>query len=79
MRQRSATRESTGKERAVALETEDPQAAAVGWSNVDHDVMRQAPWVPIANGTETDLTSRRIGNYQFSPFFGIRFDQLWVR
>jgi YVTN family beta-propeller protein len=65
-------------ERARAIETEDPQAAAVAWSRVDHDIMRQAPWLPIANGTETDLSSRRVGNYQFNPFFGVLIDQLWV-
>jgi peptide/nickel transport system substrate-binding protein len=64
---------------ASAIATDDPQAAPVAWSRIDHDVMQEAPWVPIANGTETDLISRRTGNYQFNPFFGVLFDQLWVR
>ncbi len=46
------------------------QAAAVAWSRIDHDVMQEAPWVPIANGAEVDLISRRVGNYQFNPFWG---------
>ncbi len=55
------------------------QAAAVAWSRIDHDVMQEAPWVPIANGAEVDLISRRVGNYQFNPFWGVLPDQLWVR
>jgi peptide/nickel transport system substrate-binding protein len=66
-------------EHARAIATDDPQAAAVAWSRVDHHIMQEAPWIPIANGTETDLISRRVGNYQFNPFFGVLFDQLWVR
>jgi len=27
----------------------------------------------------TDLISRRVGNYQFHPLWGLLVDQLWVR
>ena len=65
-------------DRARALPT-GSQAAALAWSRIDHDVMQEAPWIPIANGTEVDLISRRVGNYQFNPFWGVLPDQLWVR
>jgi peptide/nickel transport system substrate-binding protein len=55
------------------------QAAAVAWSRIDRDVMQEAPWIPIANGAGVDLISRRVGNYQFNPFWGVLLDQLWVR
>ena len=55
------------------------QAAALAWSRIDHDVMQEAPWIPIASGTEVDLISRRVGNYQFNPVWGVLPDQLWVR
>jgi hypothetical protein len=41
--------------------------------------MQEAPLIPIASGTEVDLISRRVGNYQFNPFWGVLPDQLWVR
>jgi peptide/nickel transport system substrate-binding protein len=66
-------------ERARAIATGDPQTAAVAWSRIDRDVMQEAPWIPIANGAQADLISRHVGNYQFNPFWGVLFDQLWVR
>ena len=65
-------------DRARTLAT-GSQAAALAWSRIDHDVMQEAPWIPIAAGTEVDLISRRVGNYQFNPFWGVLPDQLWVR
>jgi hypothetical protein len=44
-----------------------------------NDVIQDAPWIPIANGTEVDLISRHVGNYQFNPFWGVLPDQFWVR
>ena len=65
-------------DRARTLAT-GSQAAAIAWSRIDRDVMQEAPWIPIANGTEVDLISRRVGNYQFNPQWGALYDQLWVR
>jgi peptide/nickel transport system substrate-binding protein len=66
-------------QQARAIATDDPQAAAVARSRIDRAVMKEAPWIPIANGTQDDLISRRVGNYQFNPFWGVLLDQLWVR
>jgi peptide/nickel transport system substrate-binding protein len=65
-------------DRARTLAT-GSQAAALAWSKIDHEVMQKAPLIPIAIGTEVDLISRRVGNYQFNPFWGVLPDQLWVR
>jgi ABC-type transport system substrate-binding protein/class 3 adenylate cyclase len=65
--------------RASALQLTDPQAAASLWSEIDRDVMRQAPIIPIGNGGTADLISRRAGNYQYNPQWGPLFDQMWVR
>ena len=65
--------------RAGALEVTDPQAATALWSTIDRDVMQQAPWAPYANGSQIDLVSRRVGNYQNSLQWGPLFAQMWVR
>jgi YVTN family beta-propeller protein len=65
--------------RASALQLSDPQAAASLWSEIDRDVMRQAPIIPVGNGWAADLVSRRVGNYQYNPQWGVLLDQLWVR
>jgi peptide/nickel transport system substrate-binding protein len=65
--------------RATALEVTDPQAATALWSRIDRDVMQQAPWAPYANGSQIDVVSRRVGNYQYSLQWGPLFDQMWVR
>jgi hypothetical protein len=35
--------------------------------------------VPLATSKSFDILSKRVGNYQFSPTFGMLVDQLWVR
>ena len=65
--------------RAGALEATDPQAATKLWNTIDRDVVQQAPWAPYANGSQIDLVSRRVGNYQNSLQWGPLFDQMWVR
>jgi peptide/nickel transport system substrate-binding protein len=64
---------------AQALQASDPQAAAALWSTIDRQAMQQAPWVPVDNQEQTDLVSRRVGNYQYNTEWGPLFDQMWVR
>jgi DNA-binding SARP family transcriptional activator len=45
----------------------------------DRDIVDQAPWLPTVTPTWTDFISKRTGNYQFHPLWGILIDQLWVR
>jgi YVTN family beta-propeller protein len=65
--------------RARSLQATDPGAASRLWRKVDHDIVRQAPWVFLQNPTSIDLVSRRVGNYQYNPQWGILLDQLWVK
>ena len=38
-----------------------------------------APEVPLFTPTHVNIVSKRVGNYQYNPEWGILFDQLWVR
>ena len=65
--------------RAEGLEPTDPQRAAAAWAAVDRRVMSLAPVAPMYVQRWVDLVSRRAGNYEFSPEWGVLVDQLWVR
>ena len=64
---------------ARSLEVADPGAASRLWRQVDHDIVQQAPWVFLQNGLRATLVSRRVGNYQYNPQWGVLLDQLWVK
>jgi len=65
--------------RARALEVTDPALASSLWTRVDREVVDQAPVVPLVNPKQVDFLSGRVGNYQYSPQWGVLLDQLWVR
>ena len=65
--------------RALSLDQTDPSAANALWANVDHDVVDQAPWVPLLNPQSFDFVSKRVGNYQYNPQWHGLGDQMWVR
>ncbi|HYB86913.1 MAG TPA: ABC transporter substrate-binding protein [Streptosporangiaceae bacterium] len=67
-----------GIQRALRLQSSDPQAAVRAWADVDRLVTGQAPWLPTVNLNAVDFVSRRTGGYQFHPQWGILLDQLWV-
>jgi YVTN family beta-propeller protein len=54
-------------------------AEAYAWTAVDRRIVKRAPSVPYANDLQLTLLSRRTGNYQFNPQWGVLLDQLWVR
>jgi YVTN family beta-propeller protein len=56
---------------------ERPSDAA--WARAERRIVDQAPVVPLTNPNAVYLTSRRVGNYQYSQHLGVLFDQLWVR
>ena len=66
-------------ERARRLGLTDPDVANRAWQKVYRDIMDRAPWLPTVTPTWTDFISKRVGNYQFHPLWGILADQLWVR
>jgi peptide/nickel transport system substrate-binding protein len=65
--------------RAERLQLTDPAKARELWASIEHDVMDQAPWVPLASRTWSNAVSRRLGNFQVSVQYGPLIDQMWVR
>ena len=65
--------------RAYLLQTSNPAAAGDVWSAIDHELVDQAPWVPLYNPRALTALSARVGNYQYHPFWRVLLDQLWVR
>ena len=66
-------------DRARLLGLTDPPAASRAWERVYRDIVDEAPWLPTVTPTWTDFISKRAGDYQFHPLWGILIDQLWVR
>jgi len=66
----------TAARRAQAL---DPRAGGELWSRADRALTDTAAAVPFANLRTVVLVSKRVRNYQYHPFWGTLFDQLWVR
>jgi ABC-type transport system substrate-binding protein/DNA-binding SARP family transcriptional activator len=64
---------------ALALQPRDPSAAWALWARIDHEIVGQAPWVPVYNPRSLVMLSARVGNYQFDPYWSVLIDQLWVR
>jgi len=64
---------------ALALQARNPSSAAALWARIDHELVDQAPWVPVYNPRSLVMLSTRIGNYQFDPYWSVLIDQLWVR
>jgi peptide/nickel transport system substrate-binding protein len=65
-------------DRARSLQVEQPSAANALWSRIDHELTDRAVWLPLVNPKTTDFVSRRVGNYQYHPLWGLLVDQLWV-
>jgi hypothetical protein len=49
------------------------------WARIERELVDRAVWLPMVTHRTTDLVSRRIGNDQFHPLWGLLVDQLWVR
>jgi peptide/nickel transport system substrate-binding protein len=65
--------------RATALQAQDPPAATLLWQRIEREILAQAPVVPTDNRRNVDYVSKRVGNYQYHPQWGVLLDQLWVR
>ena len=63
---------------ALKLEATGSDAAPM-WARIERDVVDLAPWVPLFTPSHLNIVSKRVGNYQYNPEWGILFDQLWVR
>ena len=65
--------------RARQAQTVDPAFARRRWSEVDHALTDDAPWVPGPVTRYFTVRSPRLGNYQASPVYGQLPDRMWVR
>jgi peptide/nickel transport system substrate-binding protein len=65
--------------RALALQTTDLYLANLLWARIDRDVVADAPLVPLFTFQEVDIVSKRVGNFQYQPQWGVLLDQLSVR
>ncbi len=63
---------------AAVLQAVDPRAAAARWAQLDRQLTDQAVFLPTVTPNEVDLVSRRAGNYQYNPVWGVLVDQLMV-
>ena len=64
---------------AMALAGTDPEAALTEWGNIDYDMMKLAPAVPLFTPKDVDLISTRLGNYEFSSQFHWLVGNSWVQ
>ncbi len=69
----------TQMDRAIAVQAQDPAAAALLWQRIEREILAQAPLVPTSNARNVDFVSKRVGNYQYNPQWGVLLDQLWVK
>jgi hypothetical protein len=54
------------------------RSSAAAWAAVDR-ALTAAAWVPTVSLRGVELTSPRLGNYQYNPVWGFLADQAWVR
>jgi ABC-type transport system substrate-binding protein/class 3 adenylate cyclase/DNA-binding beta-propeller fold protein YncE len=66
-------------EQAASMQATDPARSHRLWSSLEHYLVDRAPWVPLGNNVFTSLVSKRLGNYQFHPYWALLYDQMWVR
>jgi peptide/nickel transport system substrate-binding protein len=66
---------------ALALDSSDPGAANLLWSRIDHQIVDNAPIVPLANGSWDFVVSKRVGNFQVQAAANAYplLEQFWVR
>jgi YVTN family beta-propeller protein len=64
--------------RAGALQASNPVQANRLWSEIERELVLQAPIVPVANVRQRVFVSRRVGNHQSHPLWGTLIEQLWV-
>jgi len=64
--------------KAVALQSTDPAGARDAWTELDRKITDLVPFVPVVVPESVDFVSKRVGNYQYNPLYGILLAQVWV-
>ena len=65
--------------RARTLQDSDPAAAARAWAEVDRDVVRAAPVIPLLTLQDVFVTSRRVVDVPYNAFLGALVTQASLR
>lgn len=63
----------------TALQARDPQRANEEWTRLDEQVTDRALVIPVASPKSVDFVSKRVGNFEHHPVYGMLIDQLWLR
>jgi peptide/nickel transport system substrate-binding protein len=63
---------------AETEESTNPSGAAKIWTQVDHAMTNQAPWVDMYNPKQIDFLSKNVHGYKWNPQWYILIDQLWL-
>lgn len=66
-------------DRARRLQVTDPTAANALWGEIDRRLTDQAPFVVTSTAKDLGFVSKRVGNYQYNPQWGVLLSRLWVR
>jgi YVTN family beta-propeller protein len=66
-------------QRAASTQVHDPAEAIRLWQGIEDAILAKAPIIPAFNRTYVALVSARVGNYQYSPQWGVLLSQLWVK
>ena len=75
-----ATRPSTeSSARRSNYRLASPRQANEAWARLERELIDQAIIVPVITPKATDFVSKRVGNYQRHPVFGMLISQVWVR
>jgi peptide/nickel transport system substrate-binding protein len=64
---------------ATEAQAQDPAAATTPWQEVERAIIAQAPFVPAYNRSDVNVVSKRVGNFQYNPQWGVLLSLLWVR
>jgi peptide/nickel transport system substrate-binding protein len=65
-------------DKAESVEATNPAQAAKLWTQADHELTVQAPWVNMYNPRQIDFLAKNVHGYQWSPQWYILIDQLWL-
>jgi peptide/nickel transport system substrate-binding protein len=64
---------------AQRFQASDPAAANGAWTEIEHQLIKDAIWVPLMNPVSTYPFSARTKNIQVHPALGILLSRLWVQ
>jgi len=64
---------------AKSADARNPAAAPAQWQRAERAILAKAPIVPMYNLQVATVVSKRVGNVEQHPQWGVLLDRLWVR